>query len=141
MANSAAFDDAAVLARANPQLSIGCHLMLVDGQPLQSTEKVPSLVNSASGSRFHDSLVRFAHRAVTGRIRPEELEAEATAQIQKLQNAGITVSHVDTHKHTHVLPQVLRPLLRAARACGVRAVRNPFEPVRIFLLNGHSQLW
>jgi predicted glycoside hydrolase/deacetylase ChbG (UPF0249 family) len=35
---------------------------------------------------------------------------------------------VDTHKHTHLFPDVLRPLLRAARACGVRAVRNPFGP-------------
>jgi predicted glycoside hydrolase/deacetylase ChbG (UPF0249 family) len=35
---------------------------------------------------------------------------------------------VDTHKHTHLFPAVLRPVLRAARECGVRAVRNPFGP-------------
>jgi len=40
------------------------------------------------------------------------------------------VTHVDSHKHTHMLPAILRPVLRAARACGIKAVRNPFEPLR-----------
>ncbi len=39
---------------------------------------------------------------------------------------AFSVSHIDTHKHTHMFPQVLRPLLRAARARGVPAIRNPF---------------
>ena len=64
-----------------------------------------------------------------------------TAQIRELQAAGIAVSHLDTHKHTHIFPQVLRPLLRAARACGVRAVRNPFGPVRFSILAKYPGLW
>jgi predicted glycoside hydrolase/deacetylase ChbG (UPF0249 family) len=40
----------------------------------------------------------------------------------------VRITHLDTHKHTHIFPRVLRPLLRAALACGVRAIRNPFEP-------------
>src|SRR4029077_348562 len=52
------------------------------------------------------------------------------AQIRKLQSFGVTVSHIDTHKHTHLFPAVLRPLLQAAAARGVRAVRNPFGPRR-----------
>jgi predicted glycoside hydrolase/deacetylase ChbG (UPF0249 family) len=69
-------------------------------------------------------------RALSGRLEGKEIEAEATAQIRKIQSAGIVVTHVDTHKHTHVFPSVLQPLLRAAAACGVRAVRNPFGPRR-----------
>ena len=63
-----------------------------------------------------------------GSIPEAEIEAEATMQIRRLQSAGIQVTHVDTHKHTHMFVRVLRPLLRAAQACGVRAIRNPFEP-------------
>ena len=59
---------------------------------------------------------------------PDEITAEAAAQIRKIQSAGIVVSHIDTHKHTHLFPKVLRPLLRAAADCGVRALRNPFGP-------------
>ncbi|MCI0628704.1 MAG: ChbG/HpnK family deacetylase, partial [Acidobacteria bacterium] len=50
-------------------------------------------------------------------------------QMRKLQAAGIEVTHLDTHKHTHMFTAVLGPLLRAAKACGVRAVRNPFAPL------------
>src|SRR5260370_3966306 len=62
--------------------------------------------------------------------------AEATAQIRKRQSTGIVVSHIDTHKHTHLFPRILRPLLRAAADCGVRAVRNPFGP-RLPLRSNH----
>ena len=40
------------------------------------------------------------------------------------------VSHFDAHKHTHMFPSILRPLLRAASAHGIAAVRNPFEAPR-----------
>jgi predicted glycoside hydrolase/deacetylase ChbG (UPF0249 family) len=87
--------------------------------------------NRGSGAaRFRDGIGGFAARALTGRLDSREIEAEATAQIRKLQAAGIAVSHLDTHKHTHLFPCVLRPLLKAGAACGVRALRNPFGPRR-----------
>ena len=70
----------------------------------------------------------FAARAIAGSHRSQEIAAEATAQIRKIQAAGIAVSHIDTHKHTHLFPKILRPLLRAAASCGIRAIRNPFGP-------------
>jgi predicted glycoside hydrolase/deacetylase ChbG (UPF0249 family) len=80
-------------------------------------------------------------RAVWGGVDAEEIEAEVTAQIRKLQAAGVAVSHLDTHKHTHIFPVVLHPLLRAARTCGVRAVRNPFGPVHISIVAKRPSLW
>ncbi len=58
-----------------------------------------------------------------GKVNADEIQREALAQIQKLQAAGINVTHVDTHKHTHVLPQVARPVLAAAESC--RHSRHP----------------
>jgi chitin disaccharide deacetylase len=125
MANGPAFAEAAQVAKTIPKLSIGCHLVLIDGQPVLGAEQLPSLT---SGSKFRDGLMTFAARAIAGRIDADEITAEATAQIRKIQSAGIAVSHIDTHKHTHLFPKILRPLLRAAGACGIRAVRNPFGP-------------
>jgi hopanoid biosynthesis associated protein HpnK len=137
MAKSAAVDDAVSLAKSQTHLGVGCHVLLVNGCPVLPSDAVRGLVSSASG-RLAESLYGFALRVATGRADPGEIEAEASAQIRKLQSAGIAISHIDTHKHTHVLPQVLRPLLRAARQCGVRAVRNPFEPLRISMLRGYT---
>jgi hopanoid biosynthesis associated protein HpnK len=130
MASAGAFDDAVKLTRALPQLSVGCHVILVDGTPILEASKASSLIagNSSAGTQFRTSLSSFAGCALSGRLKDAEIEAEATAQIRKLQAQGIEVSHVDTHKHAHIFPVVYRPLLRAARSCGVRAVRNPFVP-------------
>ena len=125
MANGRAFADAANLAKSSPALSTGCHVVLIDGEPLLDPSNLATITDSRG---FRNGLKAFAARALTARMNPREIEAEAKAQIQKIQSAGIAVSHVDTHKHTHIFPQVLRPLLRAARDCGVRAVRNPFGP-------------
>jgi hopanoid biosynthesis associated protein HpnK len=129
MANGRAFEDAVRLAKTVPSLSVGCHVVLIDGEPVIDAKRLPSITSAHSnGLRFRDGLRSFAARALTGRLDPPEIEAEASAQIRKLQAAGIDVSHVDTHKHTHLFPAILRPLLRAARACGVHAIRNPFGP-------------
>jgi predicted glycoside hydrolase/deacetylase ChbG (UPF0249 family) len=58
-----------------------------------------------------------------------QIAAEVTAQVKKLQAAGIQVSHLDSHKHTHMFSVVLKSVLRAASDCGIRAMRNPFEPL------------
>ncbi len=71
----------------------------------------------------------FVIASFRNKLNPAEIEAEASAQIERLQSAGVRPSHFDTHKHTHMFPAVLRPLLRAARTCGVPAVRNPFGRV------------
>ncbi len=126
MACGAAFQDAVAIAHAHPTLDVGCHVVLVDGTPLAPAHTVSTLLSPQGTLR--DSLAGFLLQLQRGRIREEEIEAEATAQIRHLQRAGIAVSHVDTHKHTHLFPRVARPLLRAAAACGVAAVRNPFEP-------------
>lgn len=131
MATGAAFD-AAVDIAARLQLSVGCHVILLEGSPLLPAVDIPRIaVEGPDGtSQFRRGLGEFVRAATTGRLPEEEIAREAAAQIRKLQRAGIDVSHVDTHKHTHVFPEVFRPLMRAAVACGVRAIRNPFEPPR-----------
>jgi len=128
MANGPAFPEAVELAKNTPRLSVGCHVVLIDGEPVLNSERLSSLTTRTPVARFRDGLKAFAARAVTGRIDADEIAAEATAQIRKIQSAGIVVSHFDTHKHTHLFPKILRPLLRAAADCGVRALRNPFGP-------------
>ena len=125
MAKGTAFDEAVRLAPTMPKLSLGCHVVLIDGEPVLNPSQIPSIT---SQTRFRDGLKTFAARAVAGRMDGDEITAEAEAQIRKIQAAGLAVSHVDTHKHTHLFPSILAPVLRAAKKCGVHAVRNPFGP-------------
>jgi predicted glycoside hydrolase/deacetylase ChbG (UPF0249 family) len=126
MAAGPAFDDAVAIARANPTLGVGCHIVLTDGLPVSPPESIPTLLGQDRKS-LRPKLTHFVRDLLLGRISPREIETEAIAQVRKLQSAGIAVTHIDTHKHTHLLPAVARPLLRAAEACGICAIRNPFE--------------
>jgi chitin disaccharide deacetylase len=126
MANAQRFQEAADLSKSLPRLKTGCHVVLIDGQAV--AENLGSLTDNAG--RFRSSLKDFAMAAVRSRLSTEEIQRETEAQIRKIQAQGIELSHVDSHKHTHMFPHVLRPILRAGRACGIGAVRNPFEPLR-----------
>jgi len=128
MANGSAFADAVELVKSVPQLSIGCHIVLIDGKPTLSADRIPSLTKPTRAQEVRDGLKGFAACALAGRLTAREITAEAAGQMRKIQGAGIVLTHFDTHKHTHIFPAILRPLLQAAADCGVRAVRNPFGP-------------
>jgi chitin disaccharide deacetylase len=138
-AKASATDESIEIARATPSLGVGCHVVLVDGEALLSgIHDLPHITDPVHG-RFAPTLGQFLRTIYAGG-RPSrsatantgtldhQIEIEARAQIQSLQSRGLTLTHIDTHKHTHMFPRVLRPVLRAARSCGIRAVRNPFEP-------------
>jgi len=112
MANGEAFDDAVALAREVPSLDIGAHLVLVQGLSLLGGRPLPPTV---------PALVRAL---AFGRIRPYE---ELRAQVEKILAAGLRITHLDTHKHTHLLPPVLEAVLRIAEEYRVPWVRRPFD--------------
>ncbi len=126
MANAQSFAEAASAAK---NLNVGCHVMLVDGAPVSHPGRVSTLLKKKK-SEFRDSFADFARSVAGHRIDPEHVALETEAQIRKLQDAGLRVTHIDSHKHVHMFPSVLKPMLEAARGCGVMAVRNPFAPVR-----------
>ena len=146
MANGAAFADAVTAARQAPNLSVGCHVVLVDGTPVSPPDAVDTLlaIRSAEPDKFYSSLSAFAARAMLGGFDPDQLVAEITAQIRKIQSTGLQVTHLDTHKHAHIFPEILAAMLRAARICGVRAIRNPFVPLQAMparQFKGKPNLW
>jgi predicted glycoside hydrolase/deacetylase ChbG (UPF0249 family) len=149
MANSRAFCDAIESARSLAQtqgsFSIGCHVVLLDGEPVCPPERIPSLLEKDNrGARFREQLNGFALAALRRKLNPDEVEAEASGQMARIQQAGIAISHFDVHKHAHMFPSVLGPLLRAAKERGIAAVRNPFGrlfPLPLGRILGNTKLW
>ena len=127
MATGRAFADAVSTAQSLPGLGVGCHVVLVDGSPVSPPSEIPTLLGPG-GKTFRPTLGAFVRHLHLARISEDEIAHEALAQIQTLQRAGIDVTHVDTHKHTHLFPRVIRPLIAAMEKASVPALRNPFEP-------------
>lgn len=131
MASGAAFEDAIEVARSAPSLSVGCHVVLVDGAPVSDPASIRTLLANRSvfPGRFYSRVSAVAARAVFGRLDRDQLVSEIVAQVRKIEAAGVKVTHLDTHKHTHIFPQILSAVVKAAKICGVAAIRNPFVPV------------
>jgi predicted glycoside hydrolase/deacetylase ChbG (UPF0249 family) len=122
-----AFAEAAEqVQRDATRLGVGLHLNLVSGAPLSS---VPSLVDSATG-RFYalDVLVR---RALAGQVEPAEVRRECEAQLATLVGAGITPSHIDSHRHVHAMPGILPAVAAVAHDAEIPAVRRPLDRVSL----------
>jgi predicted glycoside hydrolase/deacetylase ChbG (UPF0249 family) len=126
MATGGAFEDAVAIALAHPTLGVGCHIVLTDGVPVSDPATLPTLCPDRRN--FRHSLIAFVRDLLLHRIDPAEISREALAQVQKLQRAGIRVTHFDSHKHTHLFPAVASALRGVLEQTGVHAMRNPFEP-------------
>lgn len=106
MATGAEFDHAASLARENRSLDVGVHLVLVGSEGFPPT--VTQLIQQIARRRIH-------------------IYEELVAQVRKVQSAGIRPTHLDTHKHTHLLPPVLNAVARISSEFQIPWVRRPFD--------------
>lgn len=106
MATGAAFEDAVRLAKENPALDVGCHLVLVGSPP------------------FPETVAGLIAAIACGRIRIYE---ELAAQVRRIVDTGLAPTHLDTHKHTHLLPPVLAAVARISEEFRIPWVRRPFD--------------
>ena len=123
MVNTRAFGEAVALVRERaPTLGVGLHLNLLTGRPLTV---VPTLADPRTGEFY--SLGLLARRAMIGRVSASDVRRECDAQLAALAAEGLSITHLDSHRHTHALPGILPAVLASARAAGVRLVRRPLE--------------
>ena len=127
MVNAAGFDCAVDIARHEPSLDVGLHLNLTEGRPVTAHSEIPSLANSAGFTYKHPSSLAAA--IFLKRVSTHDLEQEIRAQIEKAVSTRVQISHIDGHKHGHVIPQVLQLLGKVAPEYGIHAVRSPIESV------------
>lgn len=121
LANMPAFEDAVSLARENEGLGVGAHLNIVRGKPLSPPERVCSLLDD--NGNFHASLYVLLRKLLSGKVRAQEIEEELRRQIEKILRSGIRISHLDSEKHMHGLPPVLRIVIRLAKDYNIKKIR------------------
>jgi hopanoid biosynthesis associated protein HpnK len=139
LANGPAFASAVELVKATPSLGVGVHLNLSDGKPVSPPETVSSIVNNRG--QFVGGPEALLLRVARRNLRLKEVEIEWESQIQKVVKAGIHPTHLDGHKHVHMLPGMFEIVLRVAKRNGIAAVRISHEgsSLRAALSSGENQ--
>ena len=136
-AAGSAFEDAVALARAHPGLDLGVHLTLTGERPAAPPASVPSLND---GMSLWPTPAEFLKRYVRGAIAIGDVERELHAQLRRVFDAGLSISHLDGHQHLHALPRIRGVVAELARRYGIRFVRRPREQLRPFMLRDPHRL-
>jgi hopanoid biosynthesis associated protein HpnK len=139
LANGQAFAEAVKAAKAAPRLGVGVHLNLSDGAPVADRESVTSLLDDEGN--LTDGPQSLLLKRARRKLVLDEVEEEWDAQIQKVRDAGIHPTHLDGHKHVHMLPGLFDIALRLAKRHGIEALRVSLEEssLRAALSSGAKQ--
>jgi chitin disaccharide deacetylase len=139
LANGEGFAHGVELALAAQNLGVGVHLNLSDGLPVAKRETVKSLLDE--DGRFVGGPESLLLKRVRRGLMLEEVEQEWDAQIQAVRKTGIEPTHLDGHKHVHMLPGLFEIALKLAKRHGIGSIRISLEAstLRAALASGSPQ--
>jgi predicted glycoside hydrolase/deacetylase ChbG (UPF0249 family) len=132
-----AFPHAVGLALENPHLDIGVHLSLTVGQPCAKSAKLAPILKKGM---FVQSYRRVIKTVYANDIRLVDIKTEMSAQIRKVQDAGLNITHLDSHQHIHMVPRLFRLLLALMKDHQIPFIRIPNELIRAHNLR-NSKGW
>jgi len=112
------------LLRDHPGLDAGAHLAIVgEDPPLLTAAEVPTLVNRRG--RFPLTYRTVVARAAAGRVDPDDIRRELRAQLDRIRDAGVHVTHANCHQHLHLWPAIGVVVAELAAQDNIPSVRAP----------------
>jgi chitin disaccharide deacetylase len=129
MVGGDAAGDAVARAHRLPELRVGLHLNLTDGQPVLPEVEIPRLV--CDNGEFDRNMARAGVRFFVFPSVRRQLASEVRAQFEAFRATGLALDHVNAHQHMHLHPSVAKLIIDIGRDYGAKAVRVPAEPVAV----------
>ena len=119
------------LAKENPGLAVGIHLVAVMGRSVLPPPEIPTLVDRERN--FSNNPTAAGLKYFFSPQSRREIRREIAAQFARFHETGLKLSHVDGHLHLHVHPVIFNEALRQATKYGARRMRVPAEERRLAL--------
>jgi chitin disaccharide deacetylase len=125
LVNGKKFDEAVRISKRNPKLGIGLHFNIIEGLSIAGEKNVSSIVDEKG--LFFDSHNTLAKKIIIGKAKLEEIELELDAQINYCNKSGLSITHIDSHRHLHMLPEVYKLVVKVSNKYGINKFRylNP----------------
>jgi predicted glycoside hydrolase/deacetylase ChbG (UPF0249 family) len=121
------------MAKQMPNLNIGLHANLTNENSVLSQNEIPLLVNE-NGKFKHG----FVNLAILSLLHPKELKnqvkKEIKAQIEKAIACGIKLTHLDSHRHVHMIPAIFKACMELVEEYKIPRLRfvneNPITTIK-----------
>lgn len=123
-ANGNAFDAAVneILPEC-PNLGIGVHLNIIEGNSLLDSFQILLLVDSKG--KFKNGYLKMIQLSNNAEFLAQ-VEKEFRAQIEKVQ-AFAKIDHIDSHVHVHGIPKIFELTCKLAQEYEIKNIRTQFE--------------
>jgi chitin disaccharide deacetylase len=131
MVTGDAWRDAVELARAQPTLSVGLHVTLVQGKSVLPPHLLSAITDF--GGNFPNDATLAGLRYFFSRRAREQVYEECRAQIERFLSTGLTLTHLDGHVNIHMHPVVCDVLIALMQEYGIPAMRVTNEDLSISL--------
>lgn len=131
MVTGAAWRDAVELARAQPTLSVGLHVTLVQGKSVLPPHLLPSITDF--GGNFPNDATLAGLRYFFSRRARDQVYEECRAQIERFLATGLPLTHIDGHVNIHMHPAVCDALIALMQEYRIPAMRVTDEDFAISL--------
>lgn len=129
----------------NTDIDLGLHLNLTNGYSVSNKENIPLLANK--NGRFKNGFVSLFFLSIIHPIKfKEQIEIEINAQIEKYKSLNIKLSHIDGHRHVHMIPTIFNVIKKLSKKHNIDRIRiineNIFYTAKYdkdysFLFNGN----
>ncbi|MBA5725941.1 hopanoid biosynthesis-associated protein HpnK [Bombella favorum] len=123
MVAAPAFEDALRRAQRMPNLKLGLHLVVIEGD---SQLHLPIITDQKGW--FGSNQLALGFQYFFSPATRSALKKEIHAQFQQFARTGLELNHANAHKHMHLHPTIGRIMLHVGKAYGLKAVRTPMEP-------------
>lgn len=128
MVGAPAAADAVARARTLPNLRIGLHVVLTDGEPVSARGDIPGLIDG--NGAFRNDLALYGAQLTFDPAVKRQMATEIAAQFEAYRATGLPLDHVDAHRHFQLHPAIAASIISIGRRYGMRALRVPIEPWR-----------
>lgn len=127
IATMPAFQHAVELAKQNPALDVGVHLSLTVGKPCSNNARIRRILKEEEFVKNYGQVIKGFY---AGEIRTKDIKQELSAQIRKVEEAGLKITHLNSHQHIHMVPGLFRLSLALMKEHNIPFVRVPNELIR-----------
>ncbi len=127
----ARFTEAANMLRNLGKVEVGVHLTLA-GRFSPCTEDISAISTLLrANGEFSRDYKSFGTRYFLRRIKSHQVYLELANQIKRVMAEGLTITHLDSHEHIHMFPEIFRITLRLAAEFGIPYIRIPLEHIKM----------